>query len=308
LNDPTKKRDYVLGEINQVGGPRAFIRTEEFAFSMKTRHHWGRPGKHYPPNENIRWGLDAPRNDVDMALYDLRIDPMERNNIANTEEYIELADWFRVKLGNIILGDGRVEVDWWQENVYAISGFAAGADDKKIAIPQELIPAVSTVMIDEESVKMDISATYQLNFHTSVQGETITWSSNNPNTATVSDQGLVTAHAEGHAGIIATLPNGTSDICVIYAERGEEVPLSIKKKSELNHPFPNPFQGSLSIQDIGMDWSMIRVYDPQGRIIDTIDMPDLNHSKEIGQLWGPGTYILEFINGDLQQNYTVIKQ
>ena len=99
----------------------------------------GAPGGRYQPNENIRWGVDAPREEVQMALYDLRKDPMERNNVANDKKYIQLADWFRAKLGNIVLGDGRIECDW-KQNVYNKSDFALGADDKKIAIPAAFIP------------------------------------------------------------------------------------------------------------------------------------------------------------------------
>jgi hypothetical protein len=79
-----------------------------------------------------------------MNLSDLRKDPPERNNVATTKEYAKLAEWFRKKLGNIVLGDGRVECDWRKENSYNISNFAKGADDKKLDIPAALIPPIST--------------------------------------------------------------------------------------------------------------------------------------------------------------------
>ena len=75
-----------------------------------------------------------------MALYDLRNDPKERKNVANDKGYEELADWLREKLGNITLGDGRIESNWTQQNDYNISDFAAGADDKIIQIPKKIIP------------------------------------------------------------------------------------------------------------------------------------------------------------------------
>lgn len=77
-----------------------------------------------------------------MALYDLRIDPLEKVNLASNNAYWELADWFRQKLGNIVLGDGRVEVDWTKPNAYNISKFAGGADDKKLNIPENIIPTI----------------------------------------------------------------------------------------------------------------------------------------------------------------------
>jgi hypothetical protein len=75
-----------------------------------------------------------------MAIYDLESDPLERNNRAYDPEYEKLADWFRRKLGNIVLGDGRIECDWSRPNTYSLSNFSKGADDKKARIPKELIP------------------------------------------------------------------------------------------------------------------------------------------------------------------------
>ncbi|QVY66130.1 sulfatase-like hydrolase/transferase [Polaribacter sp. Q13] len=140
LSDKKLKRDYIIGEINHVVGPRAYIKTKDFTFSMQTRPHRGKASKKYPPNVNIKWGIDAPREEVQMALYDLRVDSKERNNVANDKEYVALADWFRKKLGNIVLGDGRVECDWTKGNDFNISNFAKGADDKRIDIPNKIIP------------------------------------------------------------------------------------------------------------------------------------------------------------------------
>lgn len=87
------------------------------------------------------WALTTHPLKADMALYDLRNDPLERNNIAYTVEYMLLANWFRNKLGNIVLGDGRIEMDWSTKNSYNFSNFAAGADDKTIDIPKGLVPS-----------------------------------------------------------------------------------------------------------------------------------------------------------------------
>lgn len=135
-------REYVLGEANVVFGPRAYIRGVDFAFSMRTREWNGQPSRRNPPNKNIKWALETSRENAEMALYDLRVDPMERSNVAYEEEYAELADWFREKLGNIVLGDGRVECVWSEENTYNISNFATGADDKVLDIPEEIIPGI----------------------------------------------------------------------------------------------------------------------------------------------------------------------
>lgn len=92
------------------------------------------------PNFLKQQGLTVPAEDVEMALYDLKYDPLEKNSVSNNQEYQALANWFRNKLGNIVLGDGRIEADWSQANVYHFSDFAKGADDKKADIPAGLIP------------------------------------------------------------------------------------------------------------------------------------------------------------------------
>ncbi len=135
-----KGRDYVVGETSVGGGPRAWLRGEDFAFSMRIREDWRAPSDEVRPNKDIKWGLEAPREEVDMMLFDLRNDKGENHNVANDPAYAELADWFRNKLGNIVLGDGRVEVNWPKMNDYAISDFALGSDDKVLDIPKKLIP------------------------------------------------------------------------------------------------------------------------------------------------------------------------
>ncbi len=139
LDGTAREREYILGEIHLVAGPRAYLHTDRFRFSMRSRPF---PGQVNAENmgKDIKWALEAPVEMVDLALYDLARDPLERNNVAADPEYRELAAWFRNKLGSIILGDGRVECDWSRENSYAISSFAKGSDDKKLDIPAELIP------------------------------------------------------------------------------------------------------------------------------------------------------------------------
>ncbi len=137
--DPRERREYVVGEMNLVCGHRAYMRTEGFAFSMRTRDR-RTVGRAPLLNDNIRWALTCKPRDADLALYDLRTDPLERRNVAYTLEYHDLALWFRQRLGNIVLGDGRVECDWTRPNSYSLSNFAGGVDDKRIEIPTGLIP------------------------------------------------------------------------------------------------------------------------------------------------------------------------
>ena len=75
-----------------------------------------------------------------MSLYDLRVDPDERINVAYHKPYVKLSAFLRNKLARIVLGDGRVECDWTQENRFHISNFAPGAHDRKLEFPQEIVP------------------------------------------------------------------------------------------------------------------------------------------------------------------------
>ncbi len=137
-NGTVKGRDYVLGETSVIGGPRAYLRSKEFAFSMQSRPRLDKRR----PNVNVKWALECSAEEANMALYDLRVDPEEHVNLAYDKEYKALAQWMREKLGNIVLGDNRMECNWDEQNIYNISSFAVGSDDKKLDIPSKLIPKV----------------------------------------------------------------------------------------------------------------------------------------------------------------------
>ncbi len=141
IHEEEQPRDYVLGETNHIAGHRAYMRGKEFSFSMRSRKN--NVSKNYPPCTDIQWALNCTPKQAEMALFDLRVDPEERNNVAYDPEYQRLAEWFRSKLGSIVLGDNRVECDWKQPlNTYEISSFAVGSDDKELDIPKRIIPKV----------------------------------------------------------------------------------------------------------------------------------------------------------------------
>ena len=134
-----KSREYVLAETNHSVEHRASIRNKEFVFSMRTRPVGYKPINGVNP-QTIKWGLEAPEDAVDMTLFDLRVDPLERNNVANDPKYRELARWFRQKLGRIVLGDRRIECNWQNDGEWQLFDFAKGADDKRLNIPKAIIP------------------------------------------------------------------------------------------------------------------------------------------------------------------------
>ncbi len=122
-------RDYVLGESHHVTGPRASIRTQAFMYSLKVRPHTRR-------GQDQDWTLKATDLELEPVLYDLANDPDELNNVAHEPAYAEVARIMKTKLIDIVIGDGRVEVDWTKpDTVYRFESFAPGADDKKISLP-----------------------------------------------------------------------------------------------------------------------------------------------------------------------------
>ncbi|WP_369692140.1 sulfatase-like hydrolase/transferase [Formosa haliotis] len=137
LKTEKEVRDYVIGEINLVAGPRAYLRSNHFAFSMRTR-----PSNKPYLNENINWALECPVEKAELVLYDLRIDPDETKNVANDPAYKDLAEWFRNKLGKIVLGDKRIECDWSKANLYNMSTIYEGAHDRELNIPKQIIPTI----------------------------------------------------------------------------------------------------------------------------------------------------------------------
>jgi len=123
-------RDYVIGESHAVTGPRAFIRTKDFVFSMQTRPNNTR-------GENMNWALNASYKDLDPGLYCTKTDPKEVNNLAFDKNYEKIAYELKDKLMKIVLGDNRVEVGWGPKadgtEVYR-SNFAPGAHDYKLKL------------------------------------------------------------------------------------------------------------------------------------------------------------------------------
>lgn len=123
-------RDYIIGESHAVTGPRAYIRTKDYAFSMQTR-----PTK--KEGENMKWALNADYKELDPALYDMKKDPNEIHNLAFDKKYSKIAKKMRKKLVNIVLGDNRVEVDWKKRGdgtkIFR-SNFAPGSHDYKLVL------------------------------------------------------------------------------------------------------------------------------------------------------------------------------
>ncbi|PKQ61742.1 sulfatase [Labilibaculum filiforme] len=123
-------RDYIIGESHAVTGPRAYIRTKDYVFSMQTRPNKVR-------GKDMDWARNASYEDLDPALYDTKLDPKEANNLAFEKKYEKIAKTMKEKLINIVLGDGRIEVGWGKKadgtEIFR-SNFAPGAHDHQLKL------------------------------------------------------------------------------------------------------------------------------------------------------------------------------
>ena len=121
-------RDYVIGECHAVTGPRAWIRTHEYVLSLQTR-----PDKRR--GVNMDWAMNASYEELDPALYHMPSDPHETDNLAFDAEHHAVAMLLKEKLLNIVIGDGRVEVDWGasaEGTEIFRSNFAPGSHDGRL--------------------------------------------------------------------------------------------------------------------------------------------------------------------------------
>jgi arylsulfatase A-like enzyme len=132
-------RDYIIAECRHVIGPRGLIRCKDFAFSMKIRDV-------KRSTQAMDWAVTADLADVEPMLFDLRSDPEQTVNLAFEPRYRQVVDLLREKLQNILLGDGRVEVEWTSAggDTAHVGTFASGADDKRLVIPADALPPVSS--------------------------------------------------------------------------------------------------------------------------------------------------------------------
>ncbi|WP_109830183.1 sulfatase-like hydrolase/transferase [Reichenbachiella versicolor] len=102
-------RDYVIGESHHSIGPRAYIRTKDYMFSVKTRPNSKR-------GLNMNWAMSASYEELDPALYHTTVDPNEINNVAFDSKYEDIAMEMKKKLLDIVIGDGRAEINWGGDN------------------------------------------------------------------------------------------------------------------------------------------------------------------------------------------------
>lgn len=129
-------REYVISEL----GGNVHMRTRDFMFTMSNRRAPKMPLNPEAIEKEYKRMMNAPIEEIQAGLYDLRVDPQERNNIALDPQYRALAEWFHKKLGTIALGDGRIEVDWKAMNSFYRSSFGLGSDNKKFDAPASIIP------------------------------------------------------------------------------------------------------------------------------------------------------------------------
>ena len=318
VNGNKSARAYTLGNMNQIGGERSYMRSEDFAFSMRTRSGWKKPAEG-DILTNVKWPLTTSRANAEMALYDLRVDPNEHNNVADDPKYTGLADWFRVKLGNIVLGDDRIECDWEKENLWDISSFAQGSDDKQLDIPNNLIPSIESAVIEHTNFTVSDNEVILLAGRSkyivthiipyNATERTLVWESNDETVAKV-ENGMIAGVAVGQTTInviSSSSPhiNHTIGVTVLEAPDSESLTgLAHEEKQTNTHIFPNPTNGKISWQS-SHTVEAVFVQTTTGNI-ETIRSFHKNQC-DVGHLTS-GMYIiqLQFVDGSISRPQKLI--
>ncbi|MEM6829808.1 MAG: sulfatase-like hydrolase/transferase [Bacteroidota bacterium] len=323
VNGNKPAREYVIGEMNQVVGDRAYIRGKDFAFSMRARKGWGKPSAGNILT-SVRWPLNTSRKNAELALFDLRVDPHEQNNVAYEQEYIKLANWFRTKLGNIVLGDGRVESAWEKENIWGVSNFARGADDKKLGIPAAIIPDLEKVHVPLESVAVEASEVVlpkqsQLFvipefFPFNASNKNLNWETSDASIISINN-GVVRGEKTGTATITLVAEEDQAikasfEVKVVVNKEPEPVatPLNVTdgpEKTGAINIYPNPATGTIHLEHQRESLSY-RITDLNGKVLKTgkelktktIDVSELKS----------GVYLLNFFDDETQEVHRVLKQ
>lgn len=154
--------------------------------------------------------------------------------------------------GDIVEGNGAVYYDGGSSNTFTFTAQATKAGSVTISITAEVTPADSTQAGGQLSGSVDINivgeeppeqepsitlridnSTIQVNeiAHISVasiypEGDTVTYSSDKENIATVDQDGVITGVSAGEATITATTGKGASATKMITVEGGETPPVS----------------------------------------------------------------------------------
>ncbi|MEM6642698.1 MAG: sulfatase-like hydrolase/transferase [Bacteroidota bacterium] len=314
-----EEREYVLGEMNQVISDRAYIRGKEFAFSMRARKGWGKPSEGNILAD-VKWPLTTSRQNAELALFDLRVDPNEQNNVANDPEYIGLADWFRTKLGNIVLGDGRIECDWAKENLWDISNFAEGADDKKLDIPSDLIPSLENAHIPLIAISLD---TTKINLLERTQiyvvpqfepfnatNKNLIWETSDANVLSINN-GVLQGDAVGTVTVTVKSEEDTTirasfKVEVLFNPEPEPEILSVDDISDkMVAIYPNPTSGIINL-DFNTKSINYVITDANGKLI---QREEKLQSKQLDlSALKAGFYLIKFYQEDRQEVLSVLKK
>ena len=130
-----------------------------------------------------------------------------------------------IVFGSPVSGDG---LNWYAANALTISGeYVSGyvcADYLTL-----LGPAVDSLSLITDHASIPVGDTFVLTYNVSPENAAVSFSSSNPEVATVSDSGVITAHSEGTAEITVTA-GGLSDVFTAVVIPSEYKP---EKPSEL---------------------------------------------------------------------------
>ncbi|MCL2041345.1 MAG: Ig-like domain-containing protein [Bacteroidales bacterium] len=141
----------------------------------------------------------------------------------------------------------------------------------------------------------------------------VTWESSDETIATVDENGVVTAIAEGETNITVTTEDGNyTDVCIVTVTEdvGIEALPSTPEGGDVR-VYPNPTTGELTICDMRYAICDIAIFDVMGRTVvgETLAVaPDGTHRLQISASAPAGVYFIRIHTNDGVRTVKVIKQ
>ncbi len=161
---------------------------------------------------------------------------------------------------------------------------------------EDFVISVYDIELNTSTLTLSTNSTYQLIatiLPENATNKNVKWDSSNPAIATVSENGLITAIADGEANITVTTEDGElSDICVVTVSTSTSVTDLIK--GDKAKVYPTITTGQITIvqeKTIGK----VQILNISGQLLQTFDIDSLEGTIDIGS-YQAGLYLVKIGN------------
>ena len=180
----------------------------------------------------------------------------------------------------------------------------AEENDVKSQIDLKVYTGVRGILVDQKEIYMQINDTFKINAYVEPEdanNKNIKYASNNINIATVDENGLITAGANGEAIISAISEensNAKSECKVIVVREMDDSEIHFDSSLEIN-----------SLQISGIDYEQNTVAMIKGKISTDLEIEIVNNKNEVlkeEDIVGTGSKILIKENGNVLREYLIL--